>query len=365
MRWSPTSTCPIFGGLEIALDHLAHELTLRGHEAHVISVTPGGPDEEIFPVHRLDVPRLEVLYRARSRAAVDQLDALLRRGRFDLVHAHCIFSPLAHAATFLARRLGLPSVFTLHSDLRGVGGAALSLLNRVVPVGRWPTVLSAVRATSRPSCASVTARDDVELVLNAAHLDRWQLERQEELRVVSRHALHPAQAAGRSRPHRCPTVLRAACRARSGPGSCSSATAPSGGRWSARWRASGSVSTSSCRASCRGRRSPSALARSALFAVPSRREALSIAAIEARAVGLPVVARIPSGVGEVVEHGVHGLLVRTRDEFVDALVQLLGDPALRARMSAAARQDLERFAWPRCVERHEELYALATARHAR
>ena len=110
---------------------------------------------------------------------------------------------------------------------------------------------------------------------------------------------------------------------------------------------------------------PAVLAHSAIFVVPSRREALSIAAIEARSAGLPVVARVPSGVSEVVTHGRHGLLARSDAEIVDALATLCADRALRLRLAAHARRDLDRFAWSRSIARHEQIYALALERGAR
>jgi glycosyltransferase involved in cell wall biosynthesis len=345
---------PIFGGLEIHLHDLAHELTLRGHEVHVVCATPGEPDDEIFAVHRIATPRL--LYRACSGRAVRRLQQILGAHRFDVVHAHCIFSPLAHAATLLAQRMGIPSLLTLHSVLRGAGVVALSLLNRAVGWGRWPTVLSAVSRYVAADLVQATGRN-AEVVLNAAHLDRWQVERREELRVVSAmrftirkqptelvrvvpdvlarlpHCLWPKFTLIGDGPERR-SVEREVARLGVGdnvelPGFLPRAAIAD------------------------------VMARAALFAVPSAREALSIAAIEARAAGLPVVARVPSGVAEVVEHGVHGLHARSRAEFVDAIVRLIRDQELRARLSRQARLDLERFSWPRCLERHEQLYERA------
>jgi len=359
---------PIFGGLEILLRDLAHELTLRGHDVHVISATPGGPahcDDGRFAVTRLSAPR--VLYRARSPAAVGQLEAVLRAGRFDLVHAHCIFSPLAHAATWLARRLGIASVFTLHSDLRGAGAVAAGALHRLTRWGRWPTVLTAVSRYVARDLGAATAREDVELLLNAAHIERWRAARAHDARVTRVRIAAAMRFTLRKRPielvRMMPALLARLPRAQwptltiAGDGP----ELPSVRREVARLALGAHVELP-------GYLPHDALAalfaRASLFAVPSHREALSIAAIEARAAGLPVVARVPSGVAEVVEHGRHGFLAATTDEFVTALATLVREPVLRARMAAQAQEDLDRFTWPRCIARHEEVYALALARHA-
>jgi glycosyltransferase involved in cell wall biosynthesis len=79
--------------------------------------------------------------------------------------------------------------------------------------------------------------------------------------------------------------------------------------------------------------------------VPSRREPLGLAAVEGLACGTPVVASAVGGLKEVVRDGETGLLIAPAD--AAALASALGrlaDPALRARMAAAA---------PASVARHD------------
>ena len=68
-------------------------------------------------------------------------------------------------------------------------------------------------------------------------------------------------------------------------------------------------------------------------------EGLPNAVQEAMAVGLPIVASRASGVPELVDHEVHGLLFEPHDfeGFVQVLRRVLADPAARARMGRAAR----------------------------
>jgi colanic acid/amylovoran biosynthesis glycosyltransferase len=70
-----------------------------------------------------------------------------------------------------------------------------------------------------------------------------------------------------------------------------------------------------------------------------RREGIPVALMEAMATGLPVVATAISGIPELVEDNVSGLLVPSGDaeRLADALERLATDPALRARLGAAAR----------------------------
>lgn len=76
-----------------------------------------------------------------------------------------------------------------------------------------------------------------------------------------------------------------------------------------------------------------------VFAMPSRHEGFGLVFAEAMSRGVPCIAsRIDAG-AEVVTDGETGLLVDpdNLEEVHDAIVRLLGDPALRRTMAAAAR----------------------------
>ncbi|MDO8755671.1 MAG: glycosyltransferase family 4 protein, partial [Anaerolineales bacterium] len=84
------------------------------------------------------------------------------------------------------------------------------------------------------------------------------------------------------------------------------------------------------------------LASADIFVLPSRWEGLPMALLEAMMAGLPVVATRVEGVEEVVEDGVHGLLVPPENpvELAKAILQLSNAPELRRRMGEAAKQHI-------------------------
>jgi colanic acid/amylovoran biosynthesis glycosyltransferase len=93
-----------------------------------------------------------------------------------------------------------------------------------------------------------------------------------------------------------------------------------------------------------------ALAEARVFALPAirlpsgRMEGIPVALMEAMAAGVPVVATRLSGIPELVQDGVTGLLVEPHDPaaLAAALERLLGDEALAAELARNARMLVER-----------------------
>jgi glycosyltransferase involved in cell wall biosynthesis len=85
---------------------------------------------------------------------------------------------------------------------------------------------------------------------------------------------------------------------------------------------------------------PSALAKADIFCLPSYREGVPNALLEATACGLPIVTTDTPGCRDVVTHGVNGLLVPVKDTqaIADSLELLIVDPELRRKMGSAGRE---------------------------
>jgi glycosyltransferase involved in cell wall biosynthesis len=110
------------------------------------------------------------------------------------------------------------------------------------------------------------------------------------------------------------------------------------------------------------------LAASTLTCLPTIREALPTALIEAAACGVPAVASATSGVLEVVDDGRTGLLFPYGDErrLADAVVELLEDEPRRIAMGTAARRLAEqRFDAEIWADRLHAVYRSAQADVAR
>jgi glycosyltransferase involved in cell wall biosynthesis len=88
-----------------------------------------------------------------------------------------------------------------------------------------------------------------------------------------------------------------------------------------------------------------------------RREGFGLTVIEGMAVGTPFVGYNAGGYSEIVEQGVNGILVDTRDDLRDAIIRLAGSHDVLNSMGRTARNIVrERFSIFRMVSDYESIY---------
>lgn len=95
-----------------------------------------------------------------------------------------------------------------------------------------------------------------------------------------------------------------------------------------------------------------------IFVLPSFYEGLPNVIIEALLVGTPVIATNVSGVPEIIEDDVTGLLVKPRDKksLRHAMIRMIADPSLRVRLAEEAIKKADYFGVERMLTQYEALY---------
>jgi len=356
---------PRRGGIETQLVELASRLAARGHEVDVLTTTPGAVGRAGYHVRAIDSVRLPGLDVAVSPLLGGRLHGVLSGRDYDVVHAHVsVVSPVAYAATFAARALGIPVIVSFHSILM-LKQWLLALADSVAGLSSDAIVWSGVSELVSSQLRAALPRAHVVTLANATDVAFW--------RAGSRIPQRPLAFVSTGRMHRKKrplAVLRAFASARRrfrqparlillGEG-------PERSRVERAVREL-DLTTGDSTASVGGWLSRVELRQlygsSTAFVLASRRESFGIAALEARAAGLPVIAMRVAGSSEFLRHETDSLLCDTDSDMADALVRIANDAELRARLTASGTL-VDRYDWAHAVQRHESVYAAAIARAA-
>jgi len=104
---------------------------------------------------------------------------------------------------------------------------------------------------------------------------------------------------------------------------------------------------------------PVFLANIDIFVMPSNYDSFGVAAIEAQAMEIPVVATNVGGIPEAIVDGETGILVEPRSprKLADAIISLIDNPELRAEMGKNGRKYVMKyFLWKKNAKEMEAIY---------
>lgn len=351
---------PRRGGIETQILGLAKSLQANGVSATIITSFPGPSEIEGVPIERLDCFRLPFVDLAASPRLVSVLRASFARGGYDTIHVHAsIVAPLCFAAVPAARSLGLPMVVTFHSVM-GTMPSLLSALDRLRGWTDWNVRLSGVSELIAGQIRNAMPRLQVDTLPNGFDYEFWSAHTAParrspgSLQLVSTMRLEP-----RKRPFALVDIVAESIRRASASGADLRLTIAGDGslrpkleRHIARKGLSGRITLVRWQ-------SPQELrahyANSSLFVMASRKEAFCIAALEARAAGLPVAAMAGTGITEFIRDGVTGILAKSDDEMANVIAALAADRQLLQQL-ASENGELWRYDWQRLAIKHIALY---------
>lgn len=349
---------PHVGGIELHVAALAKALVRRGQQVEILTNTPGAPAHEGVAVHRFGVPTVPVVDIPFTPIGIGRLEALLRAGRYDVVHAHhSVVSPGVACAVYYAQRLRLRTVVTFHSLLRGYT-PAFRALRALASWDQWPVSYTAVGSAVAADVGRLLGGRTVPLLPNGIDVREWAgIARTVDGPNV--HLVATLRLAPRKRPlmlvqlmndlRALPVRLTVAG---DGPERAKVERAIERAELQQRITLAGNCSTQELR-----RLYGSAHA----FVLPAREESFGLAALEARCSGLPVVALAATGVAQFITHERNGLLASSDADLIEQTRRLVLDAALRDRIAGTNRAEPAGFDWTEVVEQHLMVYQGQTA----
>ncbi|MEV8632329.1 glycosyltransferase family 4 protein [Streptosporangium sp. NPDC051023] len=388
MRILHVSDCylPRLGGIEVQVADLVRMQREAGHEVEVATATPGEP---LRGVHRI-VAKLPFDLPVHP-FGVGHLLRLVKARRPDVVHVHTgAVSPFAWMGVRAAVRAGLPVVVTVHSMWDPVTRGVYRGLRLLFEWHRWGLVGTAVSEAAAVPIRAVAGRGvPVHVVSNGLDVSGWRsparatgaasdpasrsvsgpaadLDSDPALDPVRPEPGEPVHvvAVGRLAPRKQPVrLLRLLKEARAQVPRETRIRATIVGDGPARsqmeryLRANGMTGWVSLPGRYSRDRIRELLASADVFVAPAPRESFGLAALEARSAGVPVVARVQSGVADFVRPGKEGLLGESFEGLVASVARLVRDRELRESIAAHNREtEPVRSSWPVVLAGFEQCY---------
>lgn len=362
-------TCyPTYGGSGIVASELGMELARRGHSVHFICASLPTrltePSDRIFfhEVEMLDYPLFDHL--PYDLALATKQAEVAREAGLDVLHVHYA---IPHSlSAFLAREMlkpdrYLPIITTLH-------GTDITLVGRdrsYLPITRFGIQQSdgvtAVSENLRQATCQTFGVCDIRVIPNfineTIYARRPDPVKQARLAPNGEKIL--MHVSNFRPPKRAPDCVEILARVRRRVEARLIMVGDGPDRAQAEWLAQKRGVAEYVHFVGKQPRIADCLSLADLFLLPSELEAFGLAALEAMACEVPVIASRVGGVPEVIEDGVAGYLLEVGDidGMAEAAIRLLQDDHLHQRLSRQARAvAIERFSSQKIVPLYEAFY---------
>lgn len=361
---------PTSGGSGVVATEMGAALARRGHEVHVVSYRPPfrhRPDVDRFHFHQVDIPRYPLFeYPSYGLAAACTLATVIERHGLDILHVHYAYphAASAHLAREMTGRSSLRLVTTLHgTDITLVRqDESFASLTRF-GIERSDAVTAVSGFLSQSTAAWLGCVREIDVIPNFVDTGRFRpgpARRRGPLRIIHVSNFRPVKRSldavrtlflvRRKRP----AVLTLVG---TGPEIDPARELVVRLGLEDHVAFTGEVPDIE-----------RALASADVLLSTSEFEGFGLAALEAMACGLPVVATRNGGSAEVVDDGVTGTLadVGDVDALASALLDLASDRGAARRLGEAGRRRAEETFHPsKILPKYEAVYdrLLQGARH--
>jgi glycosyltransferase involved in cell wall biosynthesis len=111
---------PVIGGVEVVCQNISEALVERGHEVHVFTANRGhkGSPRLRMPCHEVingvNVHRFKSYFNVGHYGFFPGFISPLRKGQFDIIHAHCYRQPQSEISSRIGTWLSVPTILHVH-----------------------------------------------------------------------------------------------------------------------------------------------------------------------------------------------------------------------------------------------------------
>jgi glycosyltransferase involved in cell wall biosynthesis len=367
---------PAIGGSPTSAMELSTALAKLGAEPVVITHSyPGQPAEEEIDgveVRRLDGFVIPKLNRAASVGLIYRLHRCIKYGGFDIVHGQDLYSLMSLTSVYSAKKCGIPSVVTCRSVHESSSLWRLIYQPIVFTLRRTNRVITVSGAAARFCQALGVPPHKTVVILNGIDLSKFdpsvdgsplrrRLDLKDEPIVATAIRLVKRKGPG----HLVASfakVLRVVPNAKL----VMAGWGPEVKNLQAQIQGLGLEKSVFMVGALSREKVAELMAAADVFVLPSAIEAFGRAAVEAAAVGTPVVCPRAGGMPEIIEDGSNGLMFRPGDEvgIADAILRVLKDRQLAERLRENGMKTARNLSLEATARRTLSLYEEVCEEHA-
>ncbi len=362
-------TCyPTYGGSGVVAAELGMELAARGHEIHFISYAlpirlTGG--RELIHFHEVEMTTYPLFeHPPYALALAVKMAEVAAAANLDLLHVHYAIphSVSALLARAMLQPRKLPFITTLHGTDITLVGSDRSYL----PITRFAIEQSDGVTAISPYLREVTRKEfdikrPIEVIANFVNCESYK--RSEDVKARSEYAPQGEKIVmhlSNFRPvKRVSDVIEIFTQIRRKLPARLVMIGDGPDRGTAEWLAKKNSVASDVIFLGKQETVTDKLGVADLFLLPSDQESFGLAALEAMACEVPVIATNVGGVPDVVTDGVDGYLVEPRDVAGAAgrALEILSDEERRREMGRLARKNAQaKYCSTKIIPQYEEYY---------
>jgi N-acetyl-alpha-D-glucosaminyl L-malate synthase BshA len=362
-------TCyPTYGGSGVVATELGIELAARGHEIHFISYAP--PIRLNHASERIHFDEVEVTnyplfdHPPYTLSLAVKMAEVASAAQLDLLHVH--YAIPHSVSALLARQMAaprrLPFITTLHgTDITLVGSDRSYLPITRFSIEQSDGITSVSEYLRRATIETIGVRQPIEVIPNFVNCDEYMRTANPALRAEWAPDGEPIlMHLSNFRPvKRVTDVVEIFAKVREKMPAKLVMVGDGPDRGAAEWLVERKKLSGDVHFLGKQDRIYEALALADLFLLPSMLESFGLAALEAMACEVPVIATKVGGVPEVVTHGVDGYLVEPGDVAGAAryAIEILSVPERAREMGRKARESARaRYCASKIIPMYEAFY---------